>query len=138
MMVSRTFRAPGRVNLIGEHTDYNLGFVLPIALDLAAWVETEPSPDGACHVWSEQRQQGFSWNAAETAALRPRGQWSDYIAGVAVQLALRGVEARPLQMKIRSEVPEGSGLSSSAALEVSVALALLQGREFDRLELAQL
>jgi galactokinase len=138
MMETRTFRAPGRVNLIGEHTDYNLGFVLPIALDLATYVETRPSPDGMFHVWSEDRRERFSWKATDTASLQPRKQWSDYVAGVAVQLAKAAIPLQPLEMSIRSDVPEGSGLSSSAALEVASALAFLQGRQMDRLELAKL
>ena len=137
-MQPRTFRAPGRVNLIGEHTDYNLGFVLPIALDLATYVETRPSPDGLIHVFSEEQQESYSWNPAETATLQPRRQWTDYVAGVAVQLALHGVDLPPVRLNIRSEVPTGSGLSSSAALEVSTALALLQGRDFPPLDLARL
>jgi galactokinase len=128
------FRAPGRVNLIGEHTDYNLGFVLPIALEMATYVETHPSPDGRFHVSSNHKQGTFSWSPEETANLRPSRQWTDYVIGVARQFPL----GEPLEMTIRSDVPEGSGLSSSAALEVSSALAFLQGREFDPLELARL
>jgi galactokinase len=138
MSSPRTFRAPGRVNLIGEHTDYNLGFVLPIALNLATYVETRPSPDGLFHLWSDHRQEKYSWPAAETATLQPRKQWSDYVAGVAYLLAQAGVPLEPLEMSIRSDVPEGSGLSSSAALEVSSALAFLQGRDFPRPDLAKL
>ncbi len=134
----RTFRAPGRVNLIGEHTDYNLGFVLPIALDLATYIRTQPSEDGQIHVSSEQREGERCWPAAETASLRPTGHWSDYVAGVARELAVHGVKIEPLRLQIRSEVPEGSGLSSSAALEVSAALALLQGQHVDRLKIARL
>jgi galactokinase len=138
MSAPRTFRAPGRVNLIGEHTDYNLGFVLPIALEMSTYVETRPSPDGLIHVSSEFRNIGLSWAPEESATLEPRSQWTDYVAGVARELALKGVPLEPLELRIRSEVPEGSGLSSSAALEVSAALAFLQGREFDRLALALL
>jgi galactokinase len=138
MSAPRTFRAPGRVNLIGEHTDYNLGFVCPIALELATCVETTPSADGRFHISSEFRNIDLSWAPEESATLEPRKQWTDYVAGVARELALYGVPLQPLELKIRSEVPEGSGLSSSAALEVSSALAFLQGREFDRLELALL
>ena len=138
MSSPRTFRAPGRVNLIGEHTDYNLGFVLPIALDLATYIRTQASEDGQIHVSSEQREGERAWPAAESAALQPIGHWSDYVAGVARELAARGVKIEPLRLQIRSDVPEGSGLSSSAALEVSAALALLHGQNFERLEIAKL
>ena len=138
MSASRTFRAPGRVNLIGEHTDYNLGFVLPIALDLATYITTEPSDDDRIHVWSEHHREERSWPAKHIPTLQPSGDWSDYVAGVARELAKHGVRLKPLRLSIRSDVPEGSGLSSSAALEVSAALALLQGADFDRLEIARL
>jgi galactokinase len=134
----RTFRAPGRVNLIGEHTDYNLGFVLPIALDRAIWVETRHSNDGRLHVRSAARGEDRSWAIESIGSVQPSHNWSDYVLGVARELIREGVAIEPLRMEIRSDVPEGSGLSSSAALEVSCALALLQGRHFSRLEMARL
>ncbi len=142
MTAPRIFRAPGRVNLIGEHTDYNLGFVLPIALDLATCIETQPSADGMLRVWSAQRCEERAWPVADLASLRPSRHWSDYVVGVAQQLIARGIPIPALSMKIRSHVPAGSGLSSSAALEVSTAFALLQGAagdpEIDRLEIAKM
>jgi galactokinase len=135
---TRTFRAPGRVNLIGEHTDYNLGFVLPIALDLATYIETAPASDGQLHMFSEQHMEERAFPAESIARLKPAKHWSDYVIGVAQQLIARGVSIEAISMRIRSRVPEGSGLSSSAALEVASALALLQGREFDKLEIAKL
>jgi len=135
---ARTFRAPGRVNLIGEHTDYNLGFVLPIALDLATYIETRPGDDGCLTVRSESRHEQRTWPIGSIEAARPSQHWSDYVLGVARELIREGVDLAPLSMTIRSEVPEGSGLSSSAALEVSTALALLQDRHLSRLQIAQL
>jgi galactokinase len=136
--LTRTFRAPGRVNLIGEHTDYNLGFVLPIALDLATYIQTRPSPDGRLHLRSEARGEERSWPVGALESAPPAHDWSDYVLGVAREFVRVGVEIEPLSMSIRSDVPEGSGLSSSAALEVSAAIALLQDRHFSRLELARL
>jgi galactokinase len=132
----RTFRAPGRVNLIGEHTDYNLGFVLPVALDLATTVAVAPSRDGMLRIYSEQRQEMRQWKAEEVEGLRPARDWSDYPIGVAHELILAGFPIQPVNLLIASTVPEGSGLSSSAALEVSSALAFLHGRTLNPMELA--
>jgi galactokinase len=134
----RVFRAPGRVNLIGEHTDYNLGFVLPVALDLATYVATAPAADGKLHIHSEDRHESAEWPIAEIAALKPRRHWSDYPIGVAQELLRAGFALEPANLLVRSTVPVGSGLSSSAALEVSTALALLAGRRMVPLELARL
>ncbi|HLI83435.1 MAG TPA: galactokinase [Bryobacteraceae bacterium] len=132
------YRAPGRVNLIGEHTDYNLGFVLPAALDLATFVATAPSHDGRLRIYSEHKREMREWSAAEISFLERERNWTDYPIGVARELIRAGFAIRPANLLIRSTVPEGSGLSSSAALEVSCALAFLHGRRIGRLELAQL
>jgi galactokinase len=133
----RTFRAPGRVNLIGEHTDYTLGFVFPTALEMACYIARADAPS-RIRVFSEERQEERSWDVSEIAGLQPARHWSDYFLGVAQGLLRAGVDLHPACFFIHSEVPEGSGLSSSAALEVASALALLHGRPFDRLKLAQL
>ncbi|HTS61864.1 MAG TPA: galactokinase [Candidatus Acidoferrales bacterium] len=134
----RVFRAPGRVNLIGEHTDYNLGFVLPVALDLATYVATAPSGDGKMRIHSEDRGETREFDASSLPGLPRAHSWADYPVGVAQELLRAGVEVDAANFLIRSTVPEGSGLSSSAALEVSSALALLRGRVFDPLRLARL
>lgn len=134
----RVFRAPGRVNLIGEHTDYNGGFVLPVALELATSVATAPSADGKLRIYSEDRKELREFDTAAIATLAPTREWTDYPIGVAQQLAAAGFPIAPANLLICSTVPEGSGLSSSAALEVSSALAFLKGRELDKLELAKL
>ncbi len=134
----RIFRAPGRVNLIGEHTDYTLGFVLPTALAMACYIASAEADDGRIRVFSEERNEERSWDATEIADLQPAHHWSDYFAGVAQGLVRAGIPLEPGRFFVHSEVPEGSGLSSSAAFEVASALALLNGRSFDRLKLAQL
>lgn len=134
----RVFRAPGRVNLIGEHTDYNLGFVLPVALDLAAFMARAPAPGGKLRIYSEDRRESAEWPVSEIAGLSPRHHWTDYPIGVAQELIRAGCAVEPANLLIRSTVPEGSGLSSSAALEVSSALAMLAGRRMAPLELARL
>ena len=134
----RRFRAPGRVNLIGEHTDYNLGFVLPVALDMATTVAAAPSGDGMVRIYSEQRQEMRQWKVEEIAGLAPVHDWPDYPIGVARELILAGFPIQPANLLVASTVPEGSGLSSSAALEVSSALAFLHGRALHSMELALL
>jgi galactokinase len=136
--MTAVYRAPGRVNLIGEHTDYNLGFVLPIALDLATFVTAKPSDDAHLTVHSEAHGETWDWPLRTVASLKPQGHWTDYVIGVAQQLLRRGRAIGAQQLSIRSTVPEGAGLSSSAALEVSTALALLGGGAIEKLELAQL
>jgi galactokinase len=134
----RVFRAPGRVNLIGEHTDYNLGFVLPVALDLATFIATAPSGDGKLRLCSEDRRELREFDVSCLASAEPAREWTDYPIGVARELVLAGVPVEGANLLIRSTVPDGSGLSSSAALEVASALALLAGRDFDPLDLAKL
>jgi galactokinase len=137
--MTRTYRAPGRVNLIGEHTDYNLGFVLPIALDLTTRVQVHPPSEPAeFRVNSREYGETWDWPLKSISTLQRNGHWTDYVIGVAQQLLMRGYSIPPQQLSIGSTVPEGAGLSSSAALEVSVALALLDGRPIGKLELAQL
>jgi galactokinase len=136
--VTRAFRAPGRVNLIGEHTDYNLGFVLPIALDLACAATTSPAMDSRLRIYSEELGRSADWDVAGIPQLSPSGNWTDYVAGVARELIAAGYSIEPQSIRIHSTVPSGSGLSSSAALEVSCALAMLGGRPIQPLQLAQL
>jgi len=134
----RVFRAPGRVNIIGEHTDYNLGFVLPMALDMATHIAVAPSGDGKLRIHSEDRKETREFDAGGIAGLRPAHHWTDYPIGVAHELTLAGIGIGGANLLIRSTVPDGSGLSSSAALEVSSALAFLYGRPMDPLDLARL
>ena len=134
----RVFRAPGRVNLIGEHTDYNLGFVLPVALNLATYIATAPAADGWLRIYSEDRKEMREWPVSEIPTLERAHHWTDYPMGVARELSRAGIAIQPANLLVRSRVPEGSGLSSSAALEVSSALAFLNGRPFPPLELARL
>ncbi|MGE5569106.1 MAG: galactokinase [Rhodospirillales bacterium] len=134
----RVFRGPGRVNLIGEHTDYNLGFVLPMALDLACFVAAAPNGGDALRVYSEDMQQSREWAVKDLESLEPAHDWGDYVAGVAQQLVRAGYPVAPANLLIRSTVPVGSGLSSSAALETSTALALLGDRRMEPLELVRL
>jgi galactokinase len=134
----RIFRAPGRVNLIGEHTDYNLGFVMPIAMEMACFTGAAPSGDGMFRVYSRNMEDAAEWPVADLPNLQPRRHWTDYVIGIAQQILRLGLTIGGTNIALYSTVPVGSGLSSSAAIEVSTALALLYGREFDRTELAKL
>ncbi|OPZ51303.1 MAG: Galactokinase [Firmicutes bacterium ADurb.BinA052] len=130
----RIARAPGRVNLIGEHTDYSDGFVLPLAIDRGVSIAFRPRADGLVRLYSVDycERSEFAVDPAIRIERDPAHSWSDYFRGVALALRtdeycllgddrpLRGVDA-----VIMGDVPRGSGLSSSAAFEVAAALALL-------------
>ncbi len=134
----RLVRAPGRVNLIGEHTDYSEGFVMPIAIDLACFIAAAPSSEpGMFRAYSEDLLQGSEIPAQDIESAKPRGQWVDYVLGVAQQMVKAGREVSPCDLLVHSTVPVGAGLSSSAALEVSTALALGAG-SMDKVEIARL
>jgi galactokinase len=133
------YRAPGRVNLIGEHTDYNDGFAMPAAIEFYCWVAVSTREDRKLSIYSEE----FSATAdadLDSASHQPSKTWSDYPVGVALQLEQAGFRLRGANLLIESEVPMGAGLSSSAAIEVATALALVgqSGWSPDRVQLAQL
>jgi galactokinase len=124
-------RAPGRVNLIGDHTDYNEGFVLPMAIDLASVVEGERRDDGVVRLQSRDYHAAVELPADGSIDPPSVAGWGNYAAGVIRSLAERGRPAVGLDATISSTVPIGSGLSSSAAHSVSVALALCHSAAFE-------
>ena len=124
----RVYRAPGRVNLIGEHTDYNDGFVLPAAIDLATFVAAAPRRDRRLRVAAADLGRRAE-RTLDVADPRPARDWSDYVFGVAFELERAGHRVRGADLLVTSAVPVGAGMSSSAALEVAVALALLDVAE---------
>ncbi|OYT71185.1 MAG: galactokinase [Chloracidobacterium sp. CP2_5A] len=132
----RQFSAPGRVNLIGEHVDYNDGLALPMAIDRRTRVWASPRGD--------RRLSVIAYDLGEEAELdldapaRLTGTWRDYVAGVAFHLERAGFRLGGANLLVTSDVPAGAGLSSSAALEVAVGFALLAlaGHDIDRLALA--
>ncbi len=136
---ARVYRAPGRVNLIGEHTDYNDGFVMPVAIEFNVWIAIAPRDDRKLVLYSENFSESAEIELDEPDS-RARGQWSDYVQGVAIMLQKAGYALRGANMLIRGEVSIGSGLSSSAAIEVATGFALLEnsGLPVDRVELAKL
>lgn len=132
------YSAPGRINLIGEHTDYNAGFALPIALPQRTSVSFDPDPSGVLSVSSS-----FGGGPVEIGLDTEPGEvtgWAAYVAGVVWALLNAGVAVPGGTMTITSEVEIGSGLSSSAALECAVLGALLTavGVDLDRVEQAHI
>ncbi|REJ32039.1 MAG: galactokinase [Bacillota bacterium] len=134
-------RSPGRVNLIGEHTDYNDGFVLPLAIDREILLTGRRRTDGRVRVYSLNFGQEASFHLNDLRGLRPGGDaapagrdapWSDYVRGVVWALLDAGFEPGGFDMALAGNIPVGAGLSSSAALEVGTAVLL---RELYRLEL---
>jgi galactokinase len=116
--------APGRVNLIGEHTDYNGGQVLPIAIDRRTYVAIRPRPDAASSkIVSSLESATAEFDVNNIAA---SGNWWDYMAGVCSALTAEGVQLPQFEAIVQSDVPTGSGLSSSAALELATAITLAE------------
>jgi len=123
----RIFSAPGRVNLIGEHTDYNEGFVLPIAINRRTYVGAALNDSRVVQVQSLDLNEAsaFSLNQRDGLHTQKWPKWLAYIAGVAFELQNRGINLSGADLTISSDVPLGAGLSSSAALEISAAAAFL-------------
>ena len=133
----RIFRAPGRVNLIGEHTDYNEGLVMPAALEFSTWAAVAPSRDGKLHIASLNLNEERRFEIADGT---PARNWTDYVRGVDVTLRQAGHDIPAASILVWGNVPLGSGLSSSASLEVAACLALLalEGTALSGTEIAHL
>lgn len=122
-------RAPGRVNLIGEHTDYNDGFVLPMAIDRAVWIALRPRPDRLVRVHSLDLEASESF---DLASLRHTDAgWIEYLKGVAWALSDAGYALQGWEGVMAGDVPRGAGLSSSAAIELATARAFQAVAGFD-------
>jgi len=133
------YRAPGRVNLIGEHTDYNDGFVLPAAIEFYCWVAAAPRADGKLVIHSENFNESVEGSLDCLSPLANK-HWGNYPLGVAWALRRARKAISGANIYVAGDVPLGAGLSSSAAVEVATGFALLSqsGLAVDRLELAQL
>ena len=118
----RLFRAPGRVNLIGEHTDYNDGFVMPAAIQLSTFAAVAPRNDRRVRIYSLALAALAEFDLDEPSPA-PRHDWSDYVRGVTVALEKVGHSLTGADMMLHGDLPMGSGLSASASLEVSTAYA---------------
>ena len=131
-------RAPGRVNLIGEHTDYNDGFVLPMAIDRAVWIALRPRPDDTVRVHSLDLDRSATFLLAD---LRYEDAgWSEYVKGVAWALQGAGYRLAGWEGVLAGDVPRGAGLSSSAAVELATARAfqVVSGFDWDPPSMARL
>ena len=118
------YAAPGRVNLIGEHTDYAEGFVMPAAIDFATLAAISPRTDGRVVIYAQNFDEERSWPVGQLPTMRS-GSWSDYPLGVLFILAGDGYSIPAFSLTLWGDVPLGSGLSSSAAVEVATATAVI-------------
>lgn len=126
----RTITAPGRANLIGEHTDHTDGLVMPVAID--RWITIEFESGGTEIVLVSEDGDGGNEVVTDAAGdALPSGGWGRYVAAVARELSQRGRPPVGLRGRLTSNLPQGAGLSSSAALEVVVAIALCEAAEFE-------
>ena len=132
-------RSPGRINIIGEHTDYNEGFVLPAAIDKAAYIAVSLRDDDEIHLVAMDLNQKFSVNLKD---LHPVGDisWPNYILGSAAQFIQRGIKLPGFNAVLTSTVPIGAGLSSSAAVECATVFALneLLQTNIEKLEMVKM
>lgn len=133
------YRAPGRVNLMGDHTDYNDGFVLPAAIDFHCWAAISARNEGGYVIFSENVQETVAVKSGEIAR-KGNPSWLQYPVGVIQELRDSGDELGGANLYVASDVPMGAGLSSSAAIEVSSAYALLglSGEQINPLAVAKL
>jgi len=130
------FKAPGRVNLIGEHTDYNNGFVLPGSIGKYITVVIKPNNLDKCRIYSLNYNEEFTFKPNEISKTFPH--WAKYIAGVVIELIKDGYSIKPFDAVFSGDIPLGAGLSSSAALESAFAFALnhINNLNIDRRDLA--
>jgi len=120
----RLFRSPGRANIIGEHTDYNDGLVLPTNTALYTWLTISPRIDRFVTVTAENFAEKEQFNLDDIAPVQ-QPAWIDYLKGVAAEIEATGVRLKGAEISIYGEIPIGGGLSSSASVEVAMALAML-------------
>jgi galactokinase len=131
-------RAPGRVNLIGEHTDYSLGFVMPMAIDRGIWIAARPRTDSLISCWSLNFDELLEFDLQNFKKADPG--WGEYVKGVSWALQESGQELRGWDAVVFGDIPIGAGLSSSAAMEIAVARthSILSGFDWQPIEMAKI
>ncbi len=125
--------SPGRINLIGEHTDYNDGFVFPAAIDKAIIAAIDKSKTDYCSVYAYDKKEEYQFELNNIKPL-PNGEWRNYIIGVIGEIQKTGIKLTPFNIVFGGDIPGGAGLSSSAALENSIVYGL---NELFQLELSK-
>ncbi len=115
--------SPGRINLIGEHTDYNEGFVFPAAIDKGIIAAISKSDASFCTAYALDVQESYEFSLNEIQSI-PNGNWRNYILGVVAEIQKKGIEVFPFNVVFAGDIPKGAGLSSSAALENSIVFGL--------------
>ena len=132
-------RSPGRVNIIGEHTDYNDGFVLPAAIDKAACIAVSLRNDDEIHLWAQDFDERFSITLQDLKPVTD-SSWPNYILGAVAQFSKKGIRVKGFNALLVSDVPIGAGLSSSAAIECATVFALneLLGAGIEKLEMIKM
>ena len=133
-----TVKAPGRINLIGEHTDYNEGFVMPAAIQKVATVYIEKREDSTIHLFAEDLKESYTLNL--DTVTKSSKDWANYIIGVIAQFQKLVTIPTGFTLRLKSDVPIGAGLSSSAAIECAVAFAIneLFSLGLDRMQLTKM
>ena len=125
-MAPRLFQAPGRVNLIGEHTDYNAGYVLPAAIDRQIFVAASARKDSRVNIFAHNFKQWDRFGVQNDLEKLSGNPWGNYFRGIVWSLLQQGHELRGMDAVVNGNIPIGAGLSSSAAIEVAVGFTLLQ------------
>ena len=115
--------SPGRINIIGEHTDYNEGFVLPAAIDKGIISAIGKSKNDFCSVFAYDINESFEFSTENIQPI-PNGNWRNYVIGVVAEIQKKGIKVAPFNLVFGGDIPKGAGLSSSAALENSVVYGL--------------
>jgi len=118
-------RSPGRINLIGEHTDYNEGFVFPAAINYAIYAAIQKSDSAVCKAIAIDQNEAFEFSLSNIHRIE-NGGWRNYILGVVAEIQKKGLPLEPFNLVFGGDIPIGAGLSSSAALENSLAMGLNQ------------